>query len=425
VVIALAVALFALLSSGGAVVALRVSAAPPAPHLAIAAAGSLSAGGAAPAITVPLRGSMALVASGKHLLGSGFAELLSDDAGAVRPIASVAKTLTALVVLGAKPLAATESGPGYVITAPDVAFYARSVADGGSSTFVSLGEVFSEQQLLEALMLPSGNNIAETLAVWVAGSVASFVTQENAAAQSLGMTSTTITDPSGFDSGTRSTASDLVKLGTAAIGNPALAAIVAERSARLPSGQAVPNFDTALGQPGWLGIKTGDSDAAGGCLLFAVRRAPVGDGNPEDAITLVGAVIGERSLLARAGGDDDRAAAIYAAEQAVNTAMAGYVAVRASTLTAAPALSGAVTTDWGGSSPLALGPAVLASSAVVRSGTALFLQTQMRRITAPLAAGVQVGTVEALVGNEVALSWPVLTTRAIAAPGFWWRLQHD
>src|SRR5207302_1841510 len=146
-------------------------------------------------------------------------------------------------------------------------------------------------------------------------------------AASLGMADTTITDPSGFDAGTRSTAIDLTKLGKAALANPALASIVAERSAALPSGQTVPNFNTALAQPGWLGIKTGDSDAAGGCLLFAARRAPEGDADPADTVTLIGAVIGERSLLAKAGGDDDRAAAIYAAEQAIDTAMAGYVTV--------------------------------------------------------------------------------------------------
>lgn len=413
-----------LLAAAGVVGGLRLAAKPPAPRVTIVATGTVSAGASPPSITVPIRGSLALVANGKHLLPAGPSVLVDDDARAVRPIASVAKTLTALTVLQDKPLAATEGGPEYVITAQDVAFYSKSVAEGGSSTFVSAGERFSERQLLETLMLPSGNNIAMTLAAWVAGNGTAFVTRENALAASLGMADTTITDPSGFDAGTRSTAIDLTKLGAAALANSALASIVAERNATLPSGQNVPNFNTALGQPGWLGIKTGDSDAAGGCLLFAARRAPEGDDNPDDAVTLIGAVLGERSLLAKPGGEDDRAAAIYDAVQAVDTAMKGYVALRPSALSTAPTLSGMVTTAWGNSSSLELGSPSVVTSVVLRSGAALSLRAQTIRTTVPLRAGARVGSIQLLFGDTIAMSWPVLTARAVDAPGFFWRLQH-
>jgi len=425
VVTVVGVAVLGLLAAAGVVGGLRLAATPPAPRVTITATGTISAGASAPSITVPIRGSLALVAGGKHLLPAGPAVLVDDDARAVRPIASVAKTLTALVVLQDKPLAATETGPEYVITAQDVAFYRASVAEGGSSTFVSTGEQFTERQLLETLMLPSGNNIAMTLAEWVSATETAFVARENALAASLGMADTTITDPSGFDAGTRSTAIDLTKLGNAALANPALASIVAERSAALPSGQTVPNFNTALAQPGWLGIKTGDSDAAGGCLLFAARRAPDGDDNPDDAVTLIGAVLGEHSLLAKPGGEDDRAAAIFDAVQAVDTAMKGYVALRPSALSTAPTLSGQVTTAWGSTSSLELGSPAVVSSVVLRMGAALSLREHMLRTSAPLRAGARVGSVELLFGDTIALSWPVLTARAVEAPGFFWRLQHD
>ena len=418
-------AVLALVCAAVVVGALRVTAAPPAPAVTLQAGGSLTVGASPPTITVPIRGSMVLVASGRDLVMPGSDPLVSDGADAVRPIASVAKTLTALVVLDHKPLTAAAPGPEYTMTSQDVTFYTGSVAAGGSSTYVSAGEQFSERQLLEALMLPSGNNIADTLATWVAGSVAAFVTLENSSAQSLGMSHTTITDPSGFDSGTLSTAADLVKLGAAAIANPALAAIVVEHHVTLPSGDTVPNFDTALGQPGWLGIKTGDSDAAGGCFLFAARREPAGDGNPDDAITIVGAVLGERSLMADASGDDNRAAAIFDAERAVDTAMQGFVAVTAPAVSSTPTVSGGVTTEWGNSSTVSVGAAAVVTPTVVRMGTPLTLQASPSNVAAPLQSGMRVGSVNALIGGRIALAWSVITDRAVDAPGFMWRLQHD
>lgn len=406
------------------VVGVRVTAPPPSPRITIDAAGSLTAGSPPPPIPVPLHGSMVLEANGDALVGGG-ATLVSDGADTVRPIASVAKTLAALVVLNKKPLGAADAGPEYTITPQDVTFYSSSVAAGGSSAFVALGEQFSERQLLEALMLPSGNNIANTLATWVAGSVPAFVRLETTAAASLGMIHTTITDPTGFDSATQSTASDLMKLGAAAIRNSALASIVAERSVSLPNGKTVPNFDTALSQPGWLGIKTGDSTSAGGCLLFAVRREPAGSTSANDAVTMIGAVIGERSSIAKATGDDDRGAAIYDAIQAVDAAMKGYVTVTGSVVSAAPTVSGTLTTDWGNASSLQLGTPVVVSSKVVRSGTALSLRTQTMKVGVPLSAGAEVGSVEAVIDNKVVLSWPVQITQAVADPGLLWRLEHD
>jgi D-alanyl-D-alanine carboxypeptidase (penicillin-binding protein 5/6) len=421
VVIALAVVLVA---SAGVVVGIRVAAAAPAMDISIQASGTPAAGGAPSVIPLPIHGSLVITATGNSLVG-GSTTLVSDGPDTVQPIASVAKTLTALVVLMRKPLSATDAGPEYTITPQDVAFYSSSVAAGGSSTQVALGEQFSERQLLEALMLPSGNNIADTLAVWVGGSMPAFVAMENSEAAALGMTLTTITDPSGFDNGTRSTASDLVKLGTAALANSALASIMVEHSATLPDGQTVTNFDTALKEPGWLGIKTGDTNSAGGCFLFAVRREPAGTSNPDEAITLVGAVVGEHSSVANASGDDDRGAAIYDSVSAADAVMTGYVEVNGSVMAGKPAVSGSVTTAWGNTSSLDLGNPVVVSPVVVRSGTTLSVRAETITVGSSVAAQGQVGSIEGLVDNKVAISWPVLSAQAVDGPGFFWRLQHD
>jgi D-alanyl-D-alanine carboxypeptidase (penicillin-binding protein 5/6) len=83
------------------------------------------------------------------------------------------------------------------------------------------------------------------------------------------MTSTSYTDPSGLDPSTTSTAADQVRLGMAAMQVPALAAITAESTAVVPVAGVIRNTNALLGQDGIVGLKTGSTQAAGGCLLVA------------------------------------------------------------------------------------------------------------------------------------------------------------
>jgi D-alanyl-D-alanine carboxypeptidase (penicillin-binding protein 5/6) len=136
-----------------------------------------------------------------------------------------------------------------------------------------LGETMTEHEALEALLLPSANNIADALAEQVSGSASRFVTAMNRAAARLGMVDTVYTDPSGYDPGTISTASDQLKLARAATTLTAFTEIVSLRSAVLPGVGVVHNTDSLLGQDGFVGVKTGSDQAAGGCFMFeAVRR---------------------------------------------------------------------------------------------------------------------------------------------------------
>ena len=82
---------------------------------------------------------------------------------------------------------------------------------------VAAGEAISERHALEALLLPSADNMAWILARWDAGSQDAFVARMNAAARRLGMTGTRYTDASGLDSSTVSTTADQVRFGMAAM----------------------------------------------------------------------------------------------------------------------------------------------------------------------------------------------------------------
>jgi serine-type D-Ala-D-Ala carboxypeptidase (penicillin-binding protein 5/6) len=222
------------------------------------------------------------------------------------PIASVAKVMTAYLVLRDHPLPPGEDGPAITLTDDDVADTGLRRGHHESVVPIAAGERLTERQALLALLLPSANNIAVVLARWDAGSVDRFVVRMNATARSLGMTRTRYTDPSGYDDATVSTAADQVRIVDRAMGVRAFARIVATPSAWLPVAGIVHNTDTLLGYDGFVGVKTGSDDAAGGCFAFrAVRRIH------GKRTTLTGVVLGQP-------GHDQIAAGLEAAQAMVD-----------------------------------------------------------------------------------------------------------
>jgi D-alanyl-D-alanine carboxypeptidase (penicillin-binding protein 5/6) len=196
---------------------------------------------------------------------------VADGPGATQPvpIASVAKLMTAYVILRDHPLSAGGPGPEITVEPAEAAAYPAQARDGDSLVAVAAGEAISERHALEALLLASADNMAWILARWDAGSQDAFLAKMNGTARRLGMTGTSYTDPSGLDSSTTSTAADQVRLGVAAMRVPALAAIVAMPTAVVPVAGAIRNTNTLLGQDGIVGLKTGSTQAAGGCVLVA------------------------------------------------------------------------------------------------------------------------------------------------------------
>ena len=147
------------------------------------------------------------------------------------PIASVAKVMTAYLVLRDHPLRLGEDGPTITLTDADVADTDRRRRQRESVVSIAAGEQLTERQALQALLLPSANNIATVLARWDAGSADRFVARMNATARSLGMTHTRYTDPSGYDDATVSTSADQVRIVDRAMRVPVFASIVATPSA--------------------------------------------------------------------------------------------------------------------------------------------------------------------------------------------------
>jgi serine-type D-Ala-D-Ala carboxypeptidase (penicillin-binding protein 5/6) len=244
------------------------------------------------AITWPAQGQAALV------LGNGRPAASVDEQPA--PIASLAKVMTAYLTLQRYPLTGVQAGFRITVTEADAQAEADDVSEGQSGVAVQAGELLTERQLLEALLIPSGNNVAEILADQVAGSQREFVAEMNAEARALGMRQTLYADPSGFDPGTVSTAADQLRIFRQAMRFPVFREIVSMASVTLPVAGTLTNFNPLISE-GYDG-KTGSDSAAGGCLAFFTRLTV--HGRPQ---TAVGVVMGQgegsntSEILAAAG----------------------------------------------------------------------------------------------------------------------------
>ena len=204
--------------------------------------------------------------------------------------------ITALMVLKARPLALNQPGPTITLSSSDVAIYSSYVARDGSVVIVKNGEQISEYQMLEAMLLPSANNMADSLATWAYGSLPNYTASANSYLHSeLGLVQTTVgSDASGFTPNTVSTAQDLVKIGELVMQNPVLAQIVGEtRASNFPLVGNIKNYNSLLGSNNVIGIKTGNTDQAGGVYVAAAKTVVV-----NKPVIVVSAEVGAPTLQA-------------------------------------------------------------------------------------------------------------------------------
>jgi serine-type D-Ala-D-Ala carboxypeptidase (penicillin-binding protein 5/6) len=363
-------------------------------------------------IAAPDGGSLALAA----VFDNTVTPLASSNAQIVRPIASVAKTMTALAILDVHPLLPGQAGPSLTISQQDVDDYHSIAASGGSFAPVTLGERFSEHDLLIGLMLPSANNLALTAARWVDGSVSAFVHRLNTRAVGLGMLHTHFADPDGLDSTTTSTAADLVLLGEKVVNDDALLSVVSTTKATLPDGTAVQNLNILLGQdPGWVGVKTGWTPDAGGCLLFAARRTLAAGAPP---VAMVGAVLGQPP-----DGNVDLAhpelgGAFDVARASVDNAYMDFTTVRVGP--GSIPVTGHVFGPWGAYSALRLtGPD---RYVLLHTGDSLSVATTTTSVATPAPAGTRAGSVTVTLKGAQVGTWTLTTAGRLAGPSPWWRL---
>jgi D-alanyl-D-alanine carboxypeptidase (penicillin-binding protein 5/6) len=402
---------------------------------------SVTVPGGAPVLPWPSTGQGAV-----SIPSLGFAASSSNQAP--HPIASLTKLATAVVILRDHPVASNSPGPLLTMTAADVDEYESDQSADGSVVQVAVGEVLTERELLEGLLALSANNLAYTLAVWDAGSPAAFVVKMNALATSLGMTDTHYVDVAGVDPGSMSSAADVLKVAAAGMAIPTVAEVVGMSSVTLPLIGTQHNLVSEIGSFGVVGIKSGYTSKAGGCMVLAGRR--VIDG--QTAIVLI-AVIGQpvpagippptttTTTTAPPPGSPPTAPPpptttttippdqLYipdpekftrpVAESLLTATESTVVPV---TLTSPGKTVGAAQSTWGG---------VKHPVSVVTGGTAVLLAWPGQTVVAGHSlsvpstgrTGAKVGTVSYTLGTQ-SVSVPLRLAAAVPEPSLWWRLTH-
>lgn len=338
---------------------------------------------------------------GQAAIGAGgYGLLASHNTSSPVPIASIAKIITALAILKQKPISAGAQGATITFDSADVAFFNSYYTKDGSVEPVSDGEQITEVQGLQAMLLPSANNIADSMARWAFGSVDNYVSYANKMVKDMGLVNTRVGDASGFGDNTTSTADDLVKLGIAAINNPSIAQVVGQTSAQIPVAGMVNNLNFLLGQDGVIGIKTGNTDKAGGCYLFAAERHISGN-----SIKIVGAILAQPDLVS----------ALRAALPIIRASDAGFTQV--TVLHKGEAL-GYYQAPWGAISKVA---AAKDLRLFAWKGSDINVSSDLDSIKAPTAAGSKIGNVT-VHSNQQSASTDLLLSQDLPGPSWHWRI---
>lgn len=323
------------------------------------------------------------------------------------PIGSLAKMMTADLVLKAHPLSIGSNGPSLTMTPEDATLYQQDANNQQSVMYVKSGEKLSELLLLEGLLVPSGNNVATMLGNWVGGNSTHFAQEMNQTAKSLGLTHTYYHGPVGLNAATVSTAADQMKFAEIMMKNPVFREIVDMPQLSVPGSSTLEyNYNKLVTHNGVIGVKTGSTVQSGGCVVLA-KTVTVGT----RTFTVYSAVLGANTKNQLNAALADADAILNAAGKAVGTHS---VIAQGETV-------GAIKAPWQSSIPL-----VTTKSAEFIGWPGLHytlhLTTHIPTGTT-IAAGTVVGTLSAQLGSQ-AVSVPIKTAASLNPPSLTYRLSR-
>lgn len=358
-----------------------------------------------PTSSTTAQGNLAWPAYGEAAVGAqGYGVLATHGKQTPVPTASTAKIMLALSVLKVQPLQPDQTfKPVITLSQRDVDIYNHFVAEDGSVALVQAGEQISEYQALQALLLPSANNMADSLAIWAFGSTAAYTKYANNYAAQLDLKGAHFDDPSGYSPKTVSTAEDLIKLTLVAMENPVFRDIVAQPSARIPVAGTIYNVNGLLGKHDIIGVKTGNTDEAGGVFVVASTRVINGK-----ELTVVAAVMGGPNLVR----------AMLDSVPLVQSAKQNFIA---QTILAKGSTVGSYTVPWNDKKiPL---KTTTDLQIITWKGISTTSTTSLQDMTAPLDKGATVGSITAkTTGSTDKVT--VVASDSIHRPSFGWRLTH-
>lgn len=315
-----------------------------------------------------------------------------------RPIASITKVITALVVLQAKPLNGSEEGPSIKITQADLDIYNRAISVGAAVKPVVIGSSMTEREMIEAMLLPSAANYSESLAIWAYGSVDAYLKAADNWLVSNNLIQTKVVDTSGLLPENISNASDLINLAKLTLKNPTLESIVSMKTANIPDVGEVANSNSLLGVMGVSGIKTGTTLEAGACMLFSSIIDVDGE-----KITIIGVLLGA----------DNRGQQNTDIKNLLSSVQPGFKSVK---LVTKGQEFANYSTGWGQSAKLISDKEI---KSIVWSDTAIVETVQADKIISA-KSGEQKGGVTISVGKKV-IKQPLIINSSISSPNLLWR----
>ena len=320
-----------------------------------------------------------------------------------RPIASITKLITALVILDAKPLAGVDDpGPRITFSKADHDLYDKYYVMGATIAAMPTGSSMSQYDALATMLIPSASNYAEAVSSWAFGSQGAFRAATKRWLEANGLVGTTVVEPTGMNPRNTSTPTDLLAIGKLAAANPVIARIVSTTGMTLPGPGGMANTNGLLGQSGITGLKTGNLGENTFNLLYTAS-IQVGAGVQLD---ITGVMLG--------GGS----------RQSVNSAVLGLLeSIRTSFHEVPVATTGQVvgtySTPWGASAQAVVSKDV---SIFTWSDTPIAV-TMETDAPAAYTDGSTVGTITWTAGPKTK-SAPLTLQGSIEPPSAWWRLTH-
>lgn len=321
-------------------------------------------------------------------------ELWARDPESRRPMASTTKIMTAVVVLEKGDLGST------------VTVDRNAAKVGESAMGLVPGERIALGELLKGVLVQSGNDAATLAAEYVGGSAEAFVAMMNDKARQLDLINTAYVNPHGLDAkGHYTSAEDLTALARYAMRNPIFREIVGTYSVKVRSDRythLLTNHNSLLKTyAGAEGVKTGWTDGAGYCVVFAAKR---GD------IELVGAVMGAASETGRA----------QQAEQLLDW---GFKHYRTTTVVTGGEVLGRVRVSDYLERTVGAQAAETTSFPVFDLGGAVNRRVELDAdVPAPVAKGDKIGTMTLYQGENVLAQVPVVASSDVPAPSVWQRV---
>ena len=360
---------------------------------------------AAAVMELPAEGAWAISLSGADgYLGAGASGIwASGGTDEPRPIASISKLITALVILEAKPLASVDD-PGPTITFTKAAhdLYDKYYVLDATVAKMPTGSSMSLHDALATMLIPSASNYAEAVSTWAYGSQSAFLRATRGWLAAHDLTGTTIVEPTGIDPRNTSTPSDLIAIGKLAAANPTIALIAATNSLSLPGPGAMFNTNDLLGNQGITGLKTGNLGDGSYSLLYTASLE-VGATEP---LGVTGVVLGGFS----------RESVNYSVLALLKSIRDGFhevpVATRGQKV-------GSYSTPWGSTARIVIG-----ESASIFTWSDTPITVKMHKSTpANYENGEVVGTITWSAGPNTT-SGRLEVEGSIIPPTAWWRLTH-